>query len=154
MRNSNQPNGFISLGGSTNTGRNFGNQQVQQQQQGFQNNGYGRDDEPVVAWLNIYMAGTTGERKKLGRGIPLRDSNPLERAILNMLFDDEGNEREEGITVEQLKGAMILDVRPANRPDDVFELDLFGALATNEEPETPAPAKPRQLRSKPKSTTE
>lgn len=138
-----QQNGFVTLG--NNTGRSFGNQQGQQQHL-QQDNGYSREEAPVVAWLNIYMAGTTGERKKLGKGIPLRDTSPLERALINLMFDENMEPRED-FDIEQLKGAMILDARPANRPDEDFELDLFGALSIQKET-TPEVKPARQIRSK------
>ena len=150
-------------------GRGFGLQQQEQQQyqpqQGY-NAPYGnRDDEPVVAWLNISVAGRHGDKKKLGKGIPLRESFQLERAILDLFFDENGELTD--FDPVKLRDALHLEVRPAGQPDAEFEIDLFGdepapktrrdkaaeQLGINPEPqedpapeETAAPKRPARAR--------
>lgn len=112
----------------------FEQQQPVPQQQGFGYNN-NREEEPVVAWLNIMVGSTSGEKKKLGKGIPLRDSNPLERAILNLIMDAEGNDLNFDTNI--LKEAITLDIRPAGASDAEFEIDIFGSA--------PAPAPKSEL---------
>lgn len=134
--------------GQSNT-RGFGAEQPAPTQQGFQGNGYNqRDDEPVVAWLNIMVSGKGSEKKKLGKGIPLRDSNQLERAILNLFFDADGNQLD--FNPEALMKAISLDVRPAGQPDAEFEIDLFGSMAD----EAPNKSTQRQARNAPPKAEE
>lgn len=133
----NNQRGFRNL----NQGRNFGNapQQEQPMQQGFQGNGYNqgynnREEEPVVAWLNLMVEGANGEHKKLGKGIPLRDSNPLESAILDLLFDVDGKRND--VDANELLNALHLDVRESGKTDDVFQIALpkFSVKAKEAEP--------------------
>ena len=125
QRSNTRTNGFRTMGYNNQQpqGRGFGASQQNQMQYDHQEDDY---DAPV-AWLNIMVAVGNGERKKLGKGIPLRDSNPLERALLDLLFDENGEPT--GFDIEQLKGALMLDVRPAGSASDQVEIDLFGALS-------------------------
>lgn len=114
---------FRTIGNNSN--RNFGApaQAEQPQFNGFNNgNGFQRDEEPVVAWLNIMVEGASGERKKLGKGIPLRESNPLERAILDLLIDENGDRND--VEADDLLGALRLDCRSATAPDEDFAIAL------------------------------
>lgn len=121
MSNSPRAN-FRTIGQGFRSANNNAAQQVdhvpQQQQFGYSNNR--NDEEPVVAWLNIMVAGRNGEKKKLGKGIPLRESIQLERAILDLIMDQEGNST--GFDPNNLKDAITIDIRPAGQPDADFEI--------------------------------
>lgn len=112
-------NGFRGTNGRGNNNAGYDQQPVPQQQ-GFGYNN--REEEPVVAWLNIMVGSTSGEKKKLGKGIPLRDNNPLERAILNLIMDADGNDL--GFDTDILKQAITLDIRPAGQADSEFDIAL------------------------------
>lgn len=131
-------NNFRTIGQSSN--RNFGaaattEQHPQQAFNGFNN--YQRDEEPVVAWLNIMIEGQSGERKKLGKGIPLRESNPLERAILDLLINENGERND--VDADMLIDALRLDVRAASAPDEDFAIAI-PAFAIGTKPMKPAKA--------------
>lgn len=115
--------------------RNLGAQSGQQQS--FQQRGFGaqqpqggyyndqqQDDNQAVAWMNLYLTTETGEKKKLGKGIPLRENSPLERAILDLFYDENGEET--GFTAEELISAMTLDIRPAGSPDQEVRIAIGG----------------------------
>lgn len=126
--------GFRGANGSAmQQGRGFGAQD-QQQQGGFyqqqQQPSY-RDEEPY-AWLNLSIMGTGNERKKLGKGIPLREGHPLERAIIDLFFDADGKPTD--FDPAQLLNALVIDVRAAGSPDEEFTIDLFGASKAGEAP--------------------
>lgn len=137
-------NNFRTIGQSSN--RNFGaaasavaEQHPQQAFNGFNN--YQRDEEPVVAWLNIMIEGQSGERKKLGKGIPLRESNPLERAILDLLINENGERND--VDADMLIDALRLDVRAASAPDEDFAIAI-PAFAIGTKPVKPAKAQAQE----------
>ena len=129
------------------TGRGFGQQQ--QQQGGYYQEQPQDDANAPVAWMNLYIATETGENKRLGsKGIPLRESNALERALLDLFFDADGNPLE--VDMEALKQALIIDVRAAGQPDQEVRIALGGLGKPAQEP---AP-KRRAVAAKPAAVAE
>lgn len=94
-----------------------------------------QQDEPVVAWLNIRVALANGEYKQLGKGIPLRESVALERAILDLMESD-------GFEANHLKGAIDIRINGSTDNKEDVKIDLFSAISTTTtEEKTPAPRK-------------
>ena len=122
--------------------RGFGAQQPSAPQGGYYNDQHQQDDNQAVAWMNLYLTTETGEKKKLGKGIPLRENSPLERAILDLFFDENGEET--GFTAEDLISAMTLDIRPAGSPDQEVRIAIGGFKKP--EAEAPAPKLQRATR--------
>ena len=112
--------------------RGFGAQQPSAPQGGYYNDQHQQDDNQAVAWMNLYLTTETGEKKKLGKGIPLRENSPLERAILDLFFDENGEET--GFTAEDLISAMTLDIRPAGSPDQEVRIAIGGFKKPDAEP--------------------
>ncbi len=112
--------------------RGFGAQQPSAPQGGYYNDQHQQDDNQAVAWMNLYITTETGEKKKLGKGIPLRENSPLERAILDLFFDENGEET--GFTAEDLISAMTLDIRPAGSPDQEVRIAIGGFKKPDVEP--------------------
>ena len=123
--------------------RGFGAQQPNAPQGGYYNDQHQQDDNQAVAWMNLYLTTETGEKKKLGKGIPLRENSPLERAILDLFYDENGEET--GFTAEDLISAMTLDIRPAGSPDQEVRIAIGGFKKPEAEAPTPKLARaPRQ----------
>ena len=125
--------------------RGFGAQQPSAPQGGYYNDQHQQDDNQAVAWMNLYLTTETGEKKKLGKGIPLRENSPLERAILDLFYDENGEET--GFTAEDLISAMTLDIRPAGSPDQEVRIAIGGFKKP--EAEAPAPKLQRATRQEP-----
>ena len=122
--------------------RGFGAQQPSAPQCGYYNDQHQQDYNQAVAWMNLYLTTETGEKKKLGKGIPLRENSPLERAILDLFYDENGEET--GFTAEDLISAMTLDIRPAGSPDQEVRIAIGGFKKP--EAEAPAPKLQRATR--------
>lgn len=99
-----------------------------------------QQEEPVVAWLNIRVALANGEYKQLGKGIPLRESVALERAILDLMETD-------GFDANQLKGAIDIRINGSTDNKEDVKIDLFSAISPAAS-EAKAPAKKRPARIK------
>ena len=125
--------------------RGFGAQQPSAPQGGYYNDQHQQDDNQAVAWMNLYLTTETGEKKKLGKGIPLRENSPLERAILDLFYDENGEET--GFTAEDLISAMTLDIRPAGSPDQEVRIAIGGFKKP--EAEAPTPKLQRATRQEP-----
>ena len=114
-------------------GRGFGQQQQLPSQGGYYQEQPQDDANAPVAWMNLYIVTETGENKRLGsKGIPLRESNALERALLDLFFDEAGNPLD--VDMEALKQALVIDVRAAGQPDQEVRIALGGLGKQTEAP--------------------